>query len=133
MQTKRLREIHGRLVELLHGVDSAAVHSQLRELDAEIKRLKLIPETHVDMAIVGTQYRWQNTQTLAYKELWVREDGAKVYRIGSMGSVYYGFLATGDHVKKTDNRRRYWKHAKTAMAYIDRDHPVKGVGNANHI
>lgn len=128
MKVPRLREAHDRLVTLCtKGGSSQAIEAQLNELKAAIAEIEKRPATYLNTAVLGVPPQWKQWhESLQYAEHpFVRVDFITVGKEVNKGH-YYARLPAGSaasYIVDTKGRRRTWKHALTAMHYIDRDHP----------
>jgi hypothetical protein len=128
MNVDRLKDCRHRLSTLITGGgDPAAINAQLDELASAIAELEKRPQQYIPVEIMKIPPHWKQwDEDLGYAERpFVRTDMVVVCK--EHGQAWYHAKAPGGpqgaYLLNKRDRRKSWKHALTAMHYIDRDHP----------
>ncbi len=126
MQVDRLEEIYERLKDLVTGNGTQeALIVQLGSLRQAIAELKRRPETYIRPDLVHAKFEWtEDTQRYGFDvSPHTRVDGMRVF---CLGVVWYADFPDMGEIKDSLGRKRNWKSAANAMAYLDRDYPTGG-------
>ncbi len=127
MNVDNLREIHLRLCVLIQeGGGQMAIKNQLDALSTAIEELADRPQTYIKPDLVHAKYYWTIMPKEGYYESPLRRpDGMRVMRL-TEAEVWYADFPDHGRIKDTLGRKRTWKSAGNAMAYLDRDYPMGG-------
>jgi hypothetical protein len=128
MNVDRLQDVQGRLTVLFReGGDPAAIEAQLSELAAAIDELKKRPQKYIPIDIMQIPPHWKQwPDLLGYADRpYVRTDFTTIFKEQGKKRFYAKVPggSAGTYLTDSRGRRRTWKHAVTAMHYIDRDFP----------
>lgn len=126
MQVDRLEESYERLKDLVTGNGTKeALIAQLGSLGQAIAELRRRPATYIRPDLTHAKFEWtQETEKFGFLlPPYTRVDGMRVF---CLGGVWYADFPDMGEIKDSLGRKRNWKSAANAMAYLDRDYPVGG-------
>lgn len=128
MQVDRLEEIYERLKDLVTGNGTQeAVIAQLGSLGQAIAELKRRPETYIRPDLVHAKFEWtEDNQKFGFLlPPYTRVDGMRVF-CPHLSDLWYADFPDMGNIGDSLGRKRNWKSAANAMAYLDRDYPAGG-------
>jgi hypothetical protein len=127
MDVSRLKEASSRLKALIENGSAEAIASQLQELDSAIEAISRYPQTYLHPEYLPIPDHWKVwPDNLGYAEPpYVRTDYFVIFR-ESPGGKYFAKMPsgpTGTYILDKMGRKRFWRHAASAIYRVDNDYP----------